>query len=309
MFDWIGDAIDWIGDGISGLWDNTVGSAVDAITDEIWDIMFTWLFNLIYGAIADLFEFINSTTSDIFSLAWVRSFIALFYNMGWILFVCGMIVAVFDCAIAYESGQNSIKTTCFNVVKGFFAASLITIVPQRLYSFCVSMQGSFSRDIMASFIGTTSDTVAGTALSVVIALASDVSLFSLFFIILFGYCTIKVVFANIKRGGILLCQIAVGSLYMFSVPRGYTDGFFSWCKQVIATCLTAFLQTTILYIGLLTYTQHALLAVGICLSANEVPRIAQMFGLDTSVRVNMMSVSHTVSMGTKAVGLLKGAAK
>ena len=309
MFDWIGDAIDWIGDGISGLWDNTVGSAVDAITDEIWDIMFTWLFNLIYGAIADLFEFINSTTSDIFSLAWVRSFIALFYNMGWILFVCGMIVAVFDCAIAYESGQNSIKTTCFNVVKGFFAASLITIVPQRLYSFCVSMQGSFSRDIMASFIGTTSDTVAGTALSVVIALASDVSLFSLFFIILFGYCTIKVVFANIKRGGILLCQIAVGSLYMFSVPRGYTDGFFSWCKQVIATCLTAFLQTTILYIGLLTYTQHALLAVGICLSANEVPRIAQTFGLDTSVRVNMMSVSHTVSMGTKAVGLLKGAAK
>lgn len=309
MFDWIGDAIDWIGDGISGLWDNTVGSAVDAITDEIWDIMFTWLFNLIYGAIADLFEFINSTTSDIFSLAWVRSFIALFYNMGWILFVCGMIVAVFDCAIAYESGQNSIKTTSFNVLKGFFAASLITIVPQRLYSFCVSMQGSFSRDIMASFIGTTSDTVAGTALSVVIALASDVSLFSLFFIILFGYCTIKVVFANIKRGGILLCQIAVGSLYMFSVPRGYTDGFFSWCKQVIATCLTAFLQTTILYIGLLTYTQHALLAVGICLSANEVPRIAQMFGLDTSVRVNMMSVSHTVSMGTKAVGLLKGAAK
>ncbi len=30
-----------------------------------------------------------------------------------------------------------------------------------------------------------------------------------------------------------------------------------------------------------------LLAVGICLSANEVPRIAQMFGLDTSVRVNI----------------------
>ena len=75
-----------------------------------------------------------------------------------------------------------------------------------------------------------------------------------------------------------------------------------------ATCLTALLQTTILYIGLLTYTQHPLLAVGICLSANEVPRIAQMYGLDTSVRVNMMSVSHTVSMGAKAVGLIKGKA-
>lgn len=144
----------------------------------------------------------------------------------------------------------------------------------------------------------------GSALSVIVALAEDISLFSLFFIILFGYCTIKVVFANIKRGGILLCQIAVGSLYLFGVLRGYTDGFFGWCKQVIATCLTAFLQTTILYLGLLTYTQHALLAVGICLSANEVPRIAQMFGLDTSTRVNMMSVSHTVSMGSKAVKMM-----
>ena len=95
---------------------------------------------------------------------------------------------------------------------------------------------------------------------------------------------------------------------MFGVPRGYTDGFYSWCKQVIATCLTTFLQTTILYIGLLTYTQHPLLAVGICLSANEVPRIAQMYGLDTSVRVNMMSVSHTVSMGAKAVNMIKGKA-
>ena len=272
LFDWISDAIDWIGDGISSLWDSTVGSAVDAITDEIWDIMFNWLFNLIYGAVADLFEFIIESTSDIFALSWVQSFISLFHSLAWMLFVCGMIVAVFDTAIAYESGQANIKNTCINVLKGFMAASLVTVVPQRLYSLCVALQGTFSYELLGGFIGATSSTGAGTGLSVIVALASDVSLFSLF-------------------------------------PRGYTDGVYSWCKQVIATCLTAFLQTTILYLGLLTYTQHALLAVGICLSANEVPRIAQMYGLDTSVRVNMMSVSHSVSMGAKAVGMLKGGAK
>ena len=305
MFDWISDAIDWIGDGISSLWDNTIGSAVDTITDAIWDVMFEWLFNLIYGAVADLFEFINSTTSDIFTLSWVQAFISLFHALGWMLFVCGLIVAVFDAAVAYESGQANIKNTCLNVLKGFMAASLVTVVPQRLYTFCVALQGTFAQDLLGGFITGTTASVADSGLSVIIALASDVSLFSLFFMILFGYCTVKVVFANIKRGGIMLCQIAVGSLYMFGVPRGYTDGFYSWCKQVIATCLTAFLQTTILYIGLLTYTQHPLLAVGICLSANEVPRIAQMYGLDTSVRVNMMSVSHTVSMGAKALNMLK----
>ena len=309
MFEWISDAIDWISDGISSLWDNTVGAAADAISDAIWDIMFEWIFNKVYGLIAELFTFINETATDIFALSWVQVFVGLFGSFAWMLFVCGLVVAVFDTAVAYESGQANIKNTCINVLKGFMAASLVTVVPQRLYSFCVNMQGTFATELLGNFISGTSDTMADTGLAVIFALASDISLFSLFFMILFGYCTVKVVFANIKRGGIMLCQIAVGSLYMFGVPRGYTDGFYSWCKQVIATCLTAFLQTTILYLGLLTYTQHALLAVGICLSAAEVPRIAQMFGLDTSVKVNMMSVSHTMSMGAKAVGMLKGGAK
>ena len=306
MFDWFGDAVEWIGDGISSLWEDTVGEAVNTVSEAIWDVMFEWLFNLIYECIADLFQFINNSTSDIFSLTWVQAFIGLFHNLAWMLFVCGLIVAVFDTAIAYESGQANIKNTCLNILKGFMAAGLVTVVPQRLYSFCTGLQGTFATDLLGSFIGSTTSSVADTALSVVIALASDVSLFSLFFIILFGCCTVKVVFANIKRGGILLCQIAVGSLYLFSVPRGMTDGFYSWMKQVIATCLTAFLQTTILYIGLLTYTQHALLAVGICLSANEVPRIAQQFGLDSSVRVNMTSVIHAT---TTAVNLTRGVAK
>lgn len=306
MFDWISDAVDWIGDGISSLWDNTIGNVTDAIGDWIWETMFEWLFNLIYGAVADLFEFINGTTSDIFELSWVQAFISLFHSLAWMLFVCGLIVAVFDTAIAYESGQANIKGTCLNVLKGFMAASLATVVPQRLYSFCVATQGTFTHELLGNFIGDVSDSVADSGLKIIVALSSDVSLFSLFFIILFGYCTVKVIFANIKRGGIMLCQIAVGSLYLFGVPRGYTDGFYGWCKQVIATCLTAFLQTTILYLGLLSYTQHPLLSIGICLSATEVPRIAQMFGLDTSVKVNMMSVSHTVSMGARAVGLIKG---
>ena len=210
MFDWIGDAIDWIGDGISSLWDSTVGSAVDAITDEIWDIMFSWLFNLIYGAVADLFEFINKSTSNIFALSWVQSFIALFHSLAWMLFVCGLVMAVFDTAMAYESGAANIRQTCVNVIKGFMAAALFAVVPQRLYELCIALQGSFSYDLLGVFLSDTYSTIADSGLSVLYVLASDVSLFSLFFIILFGYCTVKVVFANIKRGGIMLCQNSSG---------------------------------------------------------------------------------------------------
>ena len=121
-----------------------------------------------------------------------------------------------------------------------------------------------------------------------------------------GYCVIKIFFANIKRGGILITQIAVGSLYMFSIPKGYTDGFVAWCKQVIALCLTAFLQMTLLFLGLLTWQESFLLGLGVMMAANEVPRIAQNFGLDTSTRVNIMSAVHTT---TTAINLTRAIAK
>ncbi|MBR5180453.1 MAG: hypothetical protein IKW90_16880 [Lachnospiraceae bacterium] len=262
---------------------------------------FDWLYFMLYDAISSLFTVINETTANIFDLPWIAAFISLFHHLGWILFVCGLIVAVFDTAIGYENGQANIKGTCLNVLKGFFAASLITVVPQRLYSFCTSLQHTFSIDLTNAMLQNTTVSVMDAATSVLDSLSADVSPSSLFFIILFGYCVIKVILANVKRGGILLCQIAVGSLYMFSVPRGYTDGFVGWCKQIIATCLTAFLQTSILYVGLISFQEHPIVAVGLCLSSTEVPRIAQMFGLDTSVKVNMMSISSTVSMGSRVI--------
>lgn len=86
-----------------------------------------------------------------------------------------------------------------------------------------------------------------------------------------AYAVIKVFFANLKRGGILLIQIAVGSLYMFSIPRGYVDGFVQWMKQVIGLCLTAFLQSTILVAGLMVFKDHALLGLGSCSPRGRCP--------------------------------------
>ena len=130
-------------------------------------------------------------------------------------------------------------------------------------------------------------------------------LLNLLIIICIGYCVVKCFFSNIKRGGILLTQIAVGSLYLFSLPRGFTEGFTAWCKQIVALCFTTFMQTTLLMMGLVTMQSHPLLGLGVMLAANEVPRIAQHFGLDTSTRVNMMSAVHTT---TTAINLTRAIA-
>ena len=308
MFDWLGDIISGLGDAIGGAFD----SISDTLIDKILNRFIQWLFELIYGALADFFTSISSMGIEIFNLDWVRAVVKLFSLFGWTLFVVGLVVSAFDLAVEYQNGRANVKGTALNWIKGFMAASLFTVTPIELYKFCVSLQNTLSGDLthlFASQAGTNIGEVALFAISSVFnpqGTMINVSLFYLLALIALGYCVIKVFFDNIKRGGILLIQIAVGSLYMFSIPRGYGDGFTNWIKQVIALCLTAFLQTTLLFMGLLTWTNNMILAIGIMMAAAEVPRIAERFGLDTSVKFNMMSAVH---MTSTAVNLAKNIAK
>ena len=307
MFDWIDDLIDAISNAISEAFE-FLGTQ---ISNVIWDTMLKWMYESIYGAVADFFTLMGNMGADIFDLEWVQATIKLFTLFGWSLFIAGLVVAIFDVAIEYQHGRADIKTTSINILKGFLACSLIGVLPVELYKFCITLQNTFSHDLTVMFAGGQSIDLSGQSSSVLVgsfAVAGNVTirLFNILALIAFAYCVIKIFFQNIKRGGILLVQMAVGSLYMFSVPRGYTDGFYQWCKQVIALCLTAFMQTTLLFLGLLTFPSNMLLGLGIMLAANEVPRIAQQFGLDSSVRVNMMSVVHAT---TTAVNLTRSIAR
>lgn len=307
MFEWLGDIISGIGDAIGEVF----GFIGDQISSVIWDTMLEWFYESIYGAVADFFSLMGNMGVEIFRLSWVQMTIELFSLLGWSLFICGFVVAIFDIAIEYQNGRANIKNTAINILKGFLACNLIGVLPIELYKFCITLQNSFSHDL-AKALGSTFTvdlhilSASVFAKSFVIGGGLTATLFIILVMIAFAYCVIKIFFQNIKRGGILLVQIAVGSLYMFSVPRGYTDGFTQWIKQVVAICLTAFLQTTLLYLGLMTFPINMLLGLGIMLSANEVPRIAQQFGLDSSVRMNMMSVAHAT---TTAINLSRTVAR
>lgn len=289
-----------IGDAISGAFQ----SLWETISGSIWELFLGWLYEAIYGAIADFFTLMGNMGTDLFDLAWVQACLHLFSLFGWTLFVAGLIVAVFDIAIEYQSmHQFNIKRQVLPILYGFLAVNLFTVVPVRLYTFCTSTQNILMHDLAGLFAEDMAKaSLADAAKKALSYLSGTAGVFNLIAIIALGYCVVKIFFANIKRGGILITQIAVGSLYMFSVPKGYTDGFLQWCKQIIALCLTAFLQVTLLYLGLLTWRGNLLLGLGVMLAANEVPRIADAFGLDTSAKVTMSNVMHTT---TSAVNLAK----
>ena len=307
MFDWLGDIIGGIGD----FFGNTFGWLGDQVSSAIWDTMLRWFYTAIYDAIAEFFTSMGNLGVEMYDLAWVKAAVHLFYLFGWALFCVGLIVAIFDVAIESQTGRTNIKTAALNILKGFMAASLVTVVPLELYKFCVTLQHTFAGDLTRVFAGQQSLGLSQTSMSVLegsFAVSSQVNIgvFNILAMIAMAYCVIKIFFANIKRGGILFIQMAVGTLYLFSVPRGYTDGFNQWCKQIVALCLTTFLQTTLLFMGLITFSGNMLLGLGIMLSASEVPRIAQQFGLDTTMKMNVMSVVHAT---TTAVNLTRSVAK
>lgn len=278
----------------------------DSVADKILGQIVDWFYGQVVGFLGNFFAEMGNMGVELFEMSWVQSIVLFFSYLAWALYGTGLVVACFECGIEYSSGRGNIREAALNAIKGFMAVSLFTVVPVRLYELSVTLQGQLTAgitgygasigdvasDIMQEFsaVESLTDLTSGPFLGFG-SITSGIMI--LFCIILMAYAIIKVFFANLKRGGILLIQIAVGSLYMFSVPRGYTDGFIQWCKQIIGLCLTAFLQATILIAGLMVFKDHALLGLGLMLSAGEIPRIAGTFGLDTTTRANIMSAVYT----------------
>ena len=309
MFDWLEDLLRALGD----MFGDAYQQIGEAVSKAIWDTMLKWFYEIVYTALAAFFDMINGFGAEIFELGWVQAAIALFVKFGWGLYVVGVVVAVFDVAVEYQHGRANIRSCSINILKGFFACSLIGTVPVELYKFCITLQYTFSKNLVDAYVLSNRvdypKLVADVFNKIFNLETGHQGFIDLVFLLAFAYCVIKLFFQNLKRGGILMIQIAVGTLYMFSVPRGYTDGFNQWMKQVIAICLTAFLQTTLFYLGLLTMTDQLILGLGIMFAANEVPRIAQQFGLDSSVKVNMMSVVHTATTTASLVRAVGKAVK
>ena len=152
MFGWLKGIIEALGDLLSDIYEG-IGEAVSKI---IWDTMLRWVYETIYGAIADFFTSINNFGAEMFDLGWVQAAVRLFVLFGWALFVTGTAVAVFDVAIEYQHGRANVRSCCLNILKGFFACSMLGTVPIALYRFAITLQNTFSKDLIDAFITTQS---------------------------------------------------------------------------------------------------------------------------------------------------------
>lgn len=262
-----------------------LGINITDFVGSIFDGIIDWIFNTVLSAFADFLKVINETGVRLFELPWIKSLINLFFLFGFALFIIGVILAIVDTATEYGNGKSDFRSLFLNFFKSFLAVNAFTIVPVVLYSYTVDLQNRISKELLQ----TVTDNVRFDFIEF------STPLLRLIFSFAIIYTVVKVVLANIKRGGVLITLIGVGSLYMLNLPRGYTDGFNGWIKQVIALSFTSFVQTTLMFFGVATMAGDWILGLCLVLSSGEVPKIADRFGMDSSVKGNISQAAITAS--------------
>ena len=197
----------------------------DFVADTVLSQIIDWIYSQIMGFLGNFFAEMGNMGVELFTMNWVQSIVLFFSYLAWALYGTGLVVACFECGIEYSSGRGNLKETALNAIKGFMAVGLFTVVPVRLYELSVTLQGSLTAGITGygtsigqvatEIIDTLGDVESLTEMTSgsyfgFTSITSPIML--LFCIILMAYAVIKVFFANLKRGGILLIQIAPSSL-------------------------------------------------------------------------------------------------
>lgn len=289
----------------------------------------------IFYQIVDMMTQFTATMSQngasILSYGPVLDLIWLFQKIAWGLWFIGAFIGVMEFIIAYREEATPFSGTGIQLLKSFIAVNLFSIVPVLLYNFTVdlySLVGGLltngyqpdspsTMDLIGTFFSgalNTFMTITAPHITVITNVweflsgtknsTASMPFDTLIMVFIMVYVVFKVFIGNLKRGGIILIMIGTGSLQMISLPRGYTDGFTAWCKQVVALCFTLFMQNVLFTIGLMLTadTANIYLTIGILLTAAEVPRIAQMFGLDTSAKAN---IGGAVNTATHSISVAK----
>lgn len=305
----------------------TVQNSIDQLT--------TFVYYGAMTAMQDFMKYSGSMGTELFNNQYILAIILFFQMLANALFAVGMVLAFLEYVISIESGKSNMKDTLLSILKGMSATALFASVPIKLYQLSVDVESAISSVMNVTMLneslaasGTTASQATSTSSLVTDALSFFTTLVSsnpvlsivgsitsiagsttsgsssqqhiptivnLIFMIAFTFGFLKVLFGNIKRGGILLIQICVCPLYIFSLVRGYSDAFINWCKQVVALCFTAFIQNLMLMGGLLIFPKQMVVGVGVMLAAAEVPRIAQAFGMETSMKANISSIAMTTN--------------
>ena len=117
---------------------------LDFFLGGLMDQFIDWVYSQLVGFFGNFFAEMGNMGVELFEMSWVQSIVLFFSYLAWTLYVVGLVVAVFEVGIEYQTGRASIKDAAISAVKGFMAVGCFTLVPVELYKLSVTLQASLT---------------------------------------------------------------------------------------------------------------------------------------------------------------------
>ena len=125
----------------------------DFVANPIMDALMDWFYSQIVGFLGAFFAQMGNMGAELFDLEWVQAGVLFFSQLGWALYGVSLVVSGFECGIEYISGRGNIQQAALNANKGFLAVNLFTVVPVRLYSLSVALDGTVAQGVAGAGSG------------------------------------------------------------------------------------------------------------------------------------------------------------
>ena len=120
---------------------------LDFFLGGLMDQFIDWVYSQLVGFFGNFFSAMGNMGVELFEMSWVQSIVLFFSYLAWALYVVGLVVAVFEVGIEYQTGRANVKDAALNAIKGFMAVSCFTLVPVELYKLSVTLQASLTAGI------------------------------------------------------------------------------------------------------------------------------------------------------------------
>ena len=170
--------------------------------NSLFDAMLDYLYGELVKGLSDFFVLMNQMGVDVLELPWVAALVSFFAQLGWVLFLAGISVAILETAIEAQNGKAALRDTALNLIKGFLAVNLFTVVPVELFKFSVGLQGQLGRAMATVFQAESTESIGTLAMNLITPL-TGFALFNLVFILMMSYAVIKVFFRISSEAGYL----------------------------------------------------------------------------------------------------------
>ena len=109
-----------------------------------------WVYGQAIGFLGNFFALMGNMGVELFELEWVSAIILFFSRLAWALFTVSVVVCVFECGIEYSTGRGNLQQCGMNIIKGFLAVSLFTVVPSGSMPYRCRCREPFPRDLPAT---------------------------------------------------------------------------------------------------------------------------------------------------------------